>query len=153
MRDTRNGNTRPRTISSTRLSQSPADQLGTAFRRLNAAFTGALKPHGLTPLDANIVMILWVDGSMRVGMLQKRLAINSSTFTGALDRLEKAGFIERKPAPGDRRATILEPLRLADSRQADIEAVLLDTEDLFFSGLTTSEQKELARLLHKVTSV
>ncbi len=113
-------------------------------------FAAALKPYGISPVGANILAILWVDGPMRIGMLQQRLAMNSSTFTGAVDRLERAGFIVRTPAPGDRRATVLEPFDLEDDRRADIEGTLLDTEELLFSALTGTEKAELGRLLRKL---
>jgi len=101
-------------------------------------------------VDANIVAILWLDGPMRIGQLQQRLAMNSSTFTGAVDRLEQAALIERSPAPGDRRATLLTAAApLGDTRE-EIETALNETDDLFFSALTTAERIELARLLRKV---
>lgn len=41
--------------------------------------------------------------------LSKRVSLSHSTVSGIVDRLEKRGFLKRKPHPNDRRFTVITP--------------------------------------------
>jgi DNA-binding MarR family transcriptional regulator len=41
--------------------------------------------------------------------LSKRVSLSHSTVSGIVDRLEKRGFLKRKPSPDDRRFTVITP--------------------------------------------
>ena len=76
--------------------------------------------------------------------------ISSGGMTNRLDRLEKAGLIERKPNPDDRRSMLV-ALSEAGLRLIN-DAVLshIENQHRILSGLTRQEQEDLARLLGKV---
>jgi len=42
-----------------------------------------------------------------VGELGERVALDSSTLTGIIDRMERSGYVERHSHPTDRRAVLL----------------------------------------------
>lgn len=46
------------------------------------------------------------DGPLTVGELAERLGLTLPTVSGVLADLDRAGYVERKPDPGDRRRTI-----------------------------------------------
>jgi len=48
---------------------------------------------------------LW--GPMPIAAIGQRLGVSPSTMTGLGDRLERGGYLERRPHPSDRRATVL----------------------------------------------
>jgi DNA-binding MarR family transcriptional regulator len=48
------------------------------------------------------------DGPVTVGELASRLGLTLPTVSGVLADLDRAGFVERRPDPGDRRRTIVQ---------------------------------------------
>lgn len=131
-----------------RLRASLGNALVRLFRLVNRAHGRALKPHEVTTEQAHILSILWVEGPMTIGRLQRTLALSSPTLTGALDRMEAQGLVRRVPSPDDRRASLIEP-RVGARHRAKIEATLDDSEARCFSALSPAERRELLRLLDK----
>jgi DNA-binding MarR family transcriptional regulator len=132
------------------LEQSIGYELGRAFRRLNRAVSAAVRPHGLSAAQGNILITLWAHGPMTIGELQAQLAFSSSAFTGALDRMEKAGLLRRVPVPTDRRSYRIEPASWPGSRRRSVLDALVAAEDAFLSDLTQKEKATLLELLRKV---
>ena len=59
-----------------------------------------------------------------MGKIGERLQVHPTSVTNAIDRLETAGLVRRKPHPTDRRTT------LAEITEAGREAALAATRDL-----------------------
>lgn len=133
-----------------RLSESLGYALVRAFRRVNRATTRALAAHGLSAEQAHILLVLWGEGPMKVGALQRMLALGSGTLTGALDRMEKAELVRRVPDPSDGRAYLVEPAPFEAKKRQKIERALATMEEEAFSALTARERHELFRLLDKI---
>ncbi len=82
--------------------------------------------------------------------LFKGLMLSSAGITSRLDRLERRGYVKRKPDPDDRRGVLVE---LTDTgRKVLDEAVTANSsrEKELLANLTKQEQKELAGLLKKL---
>lgn len=82
--------------------------------------------------------------------LFKGLMLSSAGMTSRLDRLEKRGYVKRRPDPGDRRGILVQ---LTDAgRRALDDAVSANTgrERLMLAHLTRQEQRTLAALLKKL---
>lgn len=63
------------------------------------------RPHGLTAAQFNVLGVLVVEGGgVRQQRLSELLVVDRSNITGLVDRLEKAGWVERQADPEDRRA-------------------------------------------------
>src|SRR5215813_2405585 len=86
-----------------RLKHSPGYALVRAFRLINRATSRAVQPYELSAEQAHILLVLWLEGPMKVGELQRILALSSGTLTGALDRMVKAELVERAQDPEDKR--------------------------------------------------
>lgn len=82
--------------------------------------------------------------------LSERLLVDKSNITMLIDRLEKAGLIERNPSPGDRRrydiALTAEGVRRID----EIDPVYHAMVRRVMSGLDGEEYRTLIRLTRKV---
>ncbi len=82
--------------------------------------------------------------------LYEAAMISSGGMTNRLDRLERAGLIERRPDPGDRRgkliALTIEGRRLIDETLTRHVA----NEEKLLSVLTAAEQEKLNTLLRKL---
>jgi DNA-binding MarR family transcriptional regulator len=82
--------------------------------------------------------------------LFKGLMLSSAGMTSRLDRLERRGYVKRKPDPDDRRGVLVE---LTDAgREILDQAVSANTgrEKGMLANLTKQEQRTLAGLLKKL---
>ena len=131
-----------------RLRGSLGNALVRLFRLVNRAHGRALKPHGVSTEQAHILSILWTEGPMTIGRLQRTLALSSPTLTGALDRMEAQELVRRVPSLEDRRVSLIEP-RVSVRQRARIEATLDGSEVRCFAALAPAEREELLRLLDK----
>ncbi len=120
------------------------------FRAVNRASNRALRPLGLSAEQAHILLVLWLEGAMRMTELQRIVMLSSGTLTGAIDRMERAGMVRRVADAEDGRAWRVEPAA-SGSRRA-IEGVLETVEESSFAALTATERRELRRLPDKVTA-
>src|SRR5882762_10696671 len=76
-----------------------SDQLQIRFARL-------LREYGLTPSQYNILRILRGEGQpLPILEIASRTITVVPGITGLIDRLEKAGFVNRVPCEKDRRVT------------------------------------------------
>jgi DNA-binding MarR family transcriptional regulator len=75
--------------------------------RLEAHFTDLAAQHGLSAMQAKVLLQLAADGAtMRA--LASQLQYDASNLTGLVDRLEAMGAVRRQPHPEDRRVKRVE---------------------------------------------
>jgi DNA-binding MarR family transcriptional regulator len=125
------------------------NRVGKLFRHVARVYNQAFKRFEISAVHANVLVVLWSDGPMTLGELQAELALGSSTLTGAIDRMERAGLVRRVAVEGDRRASRLEPVDWPAKKREALMAEIAETEARCFAGLTAAERKELLRLLGK----
>ncbi len=135
-----------------RLQTSLGFALVRAFRAVNRASNRALRPLGLSAEQGHVLIVLWLEGPMKVGKLQRMLSLSSATLTGAIDRMQDAGLVRRVPDPDDRRAFRLEPVPLESRKRRNVEATLEKVEAECFSALSAAERKRLFTLLEKISA-
>jgi len=68
---------------------------------------------GITPTDLDALEHLEADGPLTQRDLGQRLSLTSGAVTMLVDRLEHAGWVHRRPHPGDRRYVLIELSPLA----------------------------------------
>ncbi len=89
------------------------------------------------------------EGSSQLA-LGRDLGLDKTTLTAVLDRLEEAGLILRRPAPGDRRARVCEATaegrEVAGKAAEEIEA----TEQRLLAEMRPRDRDELVRLLRQL---
>ncbi len=67
---------------------------------------------GINITDVNCLAILDKEGPMTAGQLAQRMGLTrGGAITAVIDRMEKAGFLRRRPDPVDRRRVIVELVR------------------------------------------
>jgi DNA-binding MarR family transcriptional regulator len=110
-----------------------------------------LKPHGLSfaRYEALVLLTFSRRGSLPLGKMGERLQVHPTSVTSIVDRLERSGFVERRPHPADRRAI------LAQITEAGRRAVELATADLVkgrfaLSALDATALADLFALLRPV---
>jgi DNA-binding MarR family transcriptional regulator len=128
-------------------------ELGTilASRRLLASLHPELAAK-LTPSKLRALDFLAAHGALRVGELADRLAVDDTTATRLVDRLEELGVAERRSEPGDRRATVV---GLTPAGEELVAGVASQRQRFFrevLGALEPAERAELVRLTEKAAS-
>lgn len=110
--------------------------------RRTGAFYGVLNRAvgtrlGLNPTDIDILGLLGVTGTITPTRLAEISGLGTGTITLVIDRLEKAGFVQRVRGPKDRRSVLIELLPCRQTEAAELylpvqqaaERILADYDD------------------------
>jgi MarR family transcriptional regulator, organic hydroperoxide resistance regulator len=107
----------------------------------------------LTASEINALANL-ADGRRRtVSELGAATGTRPTTLTSVLDRLERRGHISRGPAPGDRRAVLIELTPSGRQAAATIRQALTDLERRALASLPPDAMAGLCTALHALTEV
>jgi DNA-binding MarR family transcriptional regulator len=102
--------------------------LSTEIDRLDQA---AADQYGLNRTDMRALDILGRTGPLAPTALARQLGFTTGGVTTVLDRLEKAGYIRRRPDPGDRRRQVVETTQATAARDEEVFGDLIrGTHDL-----------------------
>ncbi len=89
------------------------------------------------------------DAGTQLAMAQ-RLGVDRTVMTYLLDDLEKAGLVERRPDPSDRRARRVLLTEAGNARLCDVERRLRRVEDHVLGPLDAAERDTLRTLLQRI---
>ncbi|AOK47079.1 MarR family transcriptional regulator [Burkholderia sp. MSMB617WGS] len=117
--------------------------------RLNPLFAR----YGLQPGEFDVLATLRRSGApyaLTPTALYDAAMISSGSMTNRIDRIEKAGWVERRPNPADGRGTLvaLTPAGLALIDDAVVAHI--DNQRRVLAALSDTEQRRLAKLLGKL---
>jgi DNA-binding MarR family transcriptional regulator len=110
----------------------------------------ALEPWDLSPSLARALNVLSRHGDIRLSGLADHLRIAPRTATEVADDLAGLGLAERRPDPGDRRATLLALTEQGAATARAIRAARSAEGEQFFAALSDGERETLASLLRKL---
>lgn len=94
-----------------------------------------------------LLMQLWRDDGQTQSELADKLQIQGATLTRMLTRMSQAGFIKRKPDPGDGRISRVYITPAGVELQEPVMAIWQDIEAQTFADLTLEERLLVRRLL------
>jgi len=110
-----------------------------------------LAPLRLSMAKLALLRVLLEAGeSLPLSHLAGRLACVKSNVTQLVDRLEKDGFVVRKPDPADRRTTLAVLTKSGRDACEKGTRVQQDTDRNLSRSLTSNEARQLAVLLEKL---
>lgn len=119
------------------------DQMQIRFARLFRKF-------GLTPAQYNILRILRGEGApLPILEIAQRTVTVVPGITGLIDRLERAGFVERRRCPEDRRIIRVALTAKGTKILAELDMPVLHLHEELLGHLTGRELEELTHLLEK----
>jgi DNA-binding MarR family transcriptional regulator len=100
-----------------------------------------LRPYGLTFARYEVLVLLRFSryGALPLGRIGERLMVHPTSVTNSIDRLEKAGFVGRRPNPRDGRGT------LAAITTSGLEVVERATADLMAADFGLGSLDEPSR--------
>lgn len=118
-------------------------------------FNRLLKEAGggdINSAQGRILFALWTRGGMSISTLAKETALEPSTLTSMLDRLEAAGFARRSPSPEDRRAFVVECTDEGLSVKAKYAAASERMTALFYGDMSENEIAAFEGSLGKIVA-
>ena len=117
--------------------------------RFEQEMSDALKPHGLTPTQYNVLRIL--RGAEREGLacgeVLDRLVMRDPDITRLLDRLEKHGLVTRGRDSTDRRVVVSRITESGLALLAMLDAPVNALHQAQLAGLGADRVRELSSLL------
>jgi DNA-binding MarR family transcriptional regulator len=150
----------PRPCSNARVDRSPElsrDNLGfllaKASQRWNevlaAAFAAAGFPE-VSPAFGSILLPLAEEDGLQIGELGRRSRLTKQTMTTMIRLMEERGLVERRPDPGDRRASRIYLTERSRSFLPVAQRVLRDMSQRVESLLTPKDLRVLHDSLHEL---
>lgn len=118
-------------------------------RLVRRNFNRRVQPLGLTQQQWRAIAHLSRNEGLTHVALADSLEIQPITLTRLIDRMESAGWVERRPHPADRRATQLFLTPKAQPVLDELHRFAADTLAEAVAGMTVAAQKQLVDdLLH-----
>jgi MarR family 2-MHQ and catechol resistance regulon transcriptional repressor len=124
--------------------------LARCWRAVGQVAEESVREAGMCLTDFVALEALLHKGPLTITEIQEKVGLASGSMTAAVDRLEKKGFIRRKPSSSDRRAKLLELTprgRLTVERVFGHHAAMLESA---MKVLNHAEKSRLHALLKKL---
>ncbi|RKR93070.1 DNA-binding MarR family transcriptional regulator [Micromonospora pisi] len=119
-------------------------------RQLRHLSRETLQPWEITPSQSRAIDVLTRHGVMRLSELAERLRIVPRSTTEVVDSLQERGLVERRPDPGDRRATLVALTEEGAKVAVAIRSARDAEAERFFGGLGEPDRDHLARILSQL---
>ena len=113
-------------------------------------FRDKLDQYNVTPVQYSVLKCLWQEDKLSPKQISQEIALDASTITGILGRLENKNLIHRTPSSTDRRTLIIELTDEGKALQADIDRVILEANHEVLAALSPEEQATLKIWLEKI---
>jgi DNA-binding MarR family transcriptional regulator len=129
------------------------DRLGVALlaasRAMGTRYRTSLAHLKLTYPQFQVMSVLWEDGSHVVTTLAERLALDVSTISPLLKRLEARGLLERRRDAQDERRVVVNLTEMGRELRREEVGVLEHVS--VATHLSTAQEKALVRRLRRLT--
>jgi DNA-binding MarR family transcriptional regulator len=111
-------------------------------------------PFGLTDVQFNLMMLvryqLGDEGGLSQAQLSSMMLVNRANITSLVDRMEKAGLVERTDSPTDRRYNIVRLTAKGRKLIDEVEPLYAREVKKVISALKDSDQKKLITMLERI---
>ncbi len=123
---------------------------GTAVR--NHMERTVLAQYDLSWVAFTVLWVLWIWGAQETGHVAQEAGVTKGTLTGVIKTLQNQKLIKRTPHRDDKRRVSISLSARGQRVISDLFPAFNEHERAAVSVLSPSEQRELARLLRKVTN-
>jgi DNA-binding MarR family transcriptional regulator len=104
---------------------------------------------GLNVTDMECLRLLFQKGIATPSELSRFTGLTSGATTAMLDRLERAGLIERRPNPNDRRGSLIAPAESSGEKAASWFESARKAQDELISSYSESELEIIADVFER----
>lgn len=124
--------------------------LAKAHQKAHGLLKKKLTPYGLTNMQHLILEGLWYHEGTTAAELGKLLILDKATLSGIIDRLEDAGWIEKRLDTNDKRVFRLYTSNKANEIKTELIGVRKKGNDLLLADFTMEEKILFKRLLRSL---
>ncbi len=124
--------------------------LGKVSRQMTRVYRARLTQYGLSQPQFFLLIALYEEDGILITRLAEKVALDKSTLTGILDRLERDGFVTRLANPDDRRTLYVRLTERARSLRDDLTQIYNETNQQFLTRLTDRERVVFDVILKKL---
>jgi len=128
----------------------PGFLLTDAAHLLRKLIDRRLQPLGLSRAQWSVLAILSNHEGLSQSQISDELEIEKSTTGRLIDQVERSGWIERRPIPGDRRLWGIHLTDRARQLITEVESIVLNTRAEMLRGLSAEQQQTLSEMLQTV---
>lgn len=125
-------------------------QLGRLSRKITREYRDKIAEFNLTHSQFFMLMAIIQFQGLLPSQLAEKTDSDRATVTGLIDRLERDGWVERKPVPEDRRALRIHLSSKAEKSKKKFLAIFHEINGHFLSRFTREEWNHLQKLLGKL---
>jgi len=121
-------------------------------RQVTRTYRERLTQYGLSQPQFFLLIALYEEDNILITRLAEKVALDKSTLTGILDRLERNQLVIRQANPNDRRALYVRLTERSRSLRGALTHIYDTANQHFLSQLTDHERKVFDEILHKLGS-
>lgn len=126
------------------------EQLNLSARLVRTSLSTRLASLNLYPGQDAVLLAVGAQGGIGLRDLADTLAVKPPTVTKTLARLGRENLLEKRPAPGEVRQSVVYLTENGEAVLAEIRRARKDTEAQAVAGLTKKQRRTLRKLLAKV---
>jgi DNA-binding MarR family transcriptional regulator len=126
------------------------DLYGRTTKAVRAATDAALGRHGLRLGQDHLLAQLWDKDGRTPGEVAAGMGVTTPAVTKGATVLERAGLLERRPDPTDRRLVRLWLTETGQALREPVERARREVEEALLSGLGPREVTQFRKLLEKI---
>jgi DNA-binding MarR family transcriptional regulator len=108
---------------------------------------------GVNVTDMECLRLLFLKGTVTPSELARHTGLTSGATTAMLDRLEKAGLLERRPNPDDRRGTLIVPAKASAEKVAGWFESARKAQDEMISSYSEKELEIISDVFERFTKL
>lgn len=97
-----------------------------------------------------IIFALWRKDGVPIKTLCEKTSLDKSTLTGIIDRLERDGYIERKPSEKDKRSTLILLTGKEQEFANHVQKVSDQINEIFYKGFDDEEITQFESMLERI---
>ncbi len=97
-----------------------------------------------------IIFALWGKDGVPIKTLCEKTSLDKSTLTGIIDRLERDGYIERKPSETDKRSTLILLTGKEQEFANHVQKVSDQINEIFYKGFDDEEITQFESMLERI---
>ena len=124
--------------------------VGRVMRKVCEHYDSRLAPFNLTTPQYMVFAALWMGDGITIGELGQRVSLDGSTITGILDRMEKNGYVERRPNAGDRRSALVHLTEKAREVGPQIIKFADELDESIRKRFASGDMAVFERVLHEM---
>jgi DNA-binding MarR family transcriptional regulator len=121
-------------------------------RQFRVCFDRRAQRLGLTRSQWRVLRILGRNPGIRQSHLAELMEVEPITLVRMLDRMQKAGWIERREDPGDRRANSIVLTGKVDGILTQMQTISQELRQEALEGFSEQELKQLLAFLRRMKS-